>query len=65
MLYKFRIILKSGAEVIIIARELKVNINNLTQEFVGYRFTGIEGAIPLHINVSEIAAVIQENIGNG
>ncbi len=65
MLYKFRIILKSGAEVIIIARDLKVSINNFTQEFVGYSFTGIKGAIPLHINVSEIAAVIQEDVENG
>lgn len=63
-MYKFRIILKSGTEIVIIADHIELSINNLTQEITRYKFTGIKGSIPLYINLSDVSAVLQEEMGS-
>lgn len=63
-MYKFRLIMKSGTEIVIIADHVELSINNLTQAITRYKFTEIKGSIPLYITISDISAVLQEEIGS-
>ena len=61
---KVRIILKSGYEIPIVCDNFKVNYA-LDTSISGYEYAGLDiesGCSPLHIDVNEIAAIIQDKV---
>lgn len=58
MLHKVRFYLKSGASILVICQNAKIEMTG--NEITRYDITGIEGEQPLYIRISEIVAVVNE-----
>lgn len=61
----FKVILKNGTEIKILAKRCVVQAHKLTGECIGYSFEEIEKKYcnPLYINPMEIAAIL--DLGDG
>lgn len=59
---RIRIILKSGTEFVTTCEKIECKYSKLDGELVGINYNGATTNIPLYLDLSHIAAVLQENI---
>lgn len=58
---RIRIILKSGTEFVMTCENIECRYNKFDGELVGINYNGATTNIPLYLDLSHIAAVLQEN----
>ena len=59
---KVRIILKNGIEFVVTCKKAVCSHNNLTGEMTNFKYEGATKNIPLYLDVTQVAAVLQEEI---
>lgn len=62
---KVRVILKCGNEFVIECEKVTVRYSTATGELTSFIYDGCTKNIPLYLNMSQVAAVVQEESANG
>lgn len=62
---KFKIVLKNGFSFDMECENVKVTYSTLTGEASKFNYEGCTNNIPIYLDVSQIVAVIQEEVDNG
>lgn len=60
--HSIRIILKNGIEFVMNCEKVVCSYNNLTGEMEKFKYEGVTKNIPLYLDLSQVAAVLQEKI---
>lgn len=60
----FTIYLKSGQQFTLRAEKVICKYNNLTGELLSLRYENGQEGIPLYLDLSQVAVVVQEKIGD-
>lgn len=55
----FRVFLKSGNSFDVLADSLVIKFDTSTTELISYDFKGIKGAVPFHICIKQIEAILE------
>lgn len=59
---KVRVILDNGNEFVMVCEKVTVTRHSTTGELIKFEYVGCAKNIPLYVNLSKVAAVIQEDI---
>ena len=60
-----RFILKNGIEFVMTCEKLKCSYSKLDGELTSVEYEGASANIPLYLDVSQVAAILQEKIETG
>lgn len=59
---KFTIVFKSGAKVVMTAEHVSATRSTVTGGLTEFKYSGATDNVPLYLNLSEVAGVLQNHI---